>query len=167
LHLAAAQGLHGLHAAAAQGLHGLHFAAAQGLRFAACWSRGTTQADLAAPPLAAQGLHGLQGLLAPAAQGLQGLQAAAAQGLQGLHAAAAQGLHLAAAQGLHLAAAQGLHLAAPHWANAGVGFTASTAATPPTATPVATINGIMVLESRMRFVEIICSVPPGMMKLAS
>ena len=67
--------------------------------------------------LAAQGLHGLQGLAA--AQGLHGL--AAAQGLQGLTAAqglqgltAAQGLQgLAAAHGLHglqgLAAAHGLH----------------------------------------------------------
>ncbi len=42
MHLAAAQGLHGLHLAAAQGLHGLHFDAAQGLHF-----------------LAAQGLQGL------------------------------------------------------------------------------------------------------------
>jgi hypothetical protein len=90
-------------------------ATAQGLQRAALCSRGTTHL-LAAPPAAAQGLHGLQGLQA-AAQGLQGLQAAA-QGLQGLHFAAAQGLQGLQApaaqglQGLHLAAAQGLHFAA-------------------------------------------------------
>jgi hypothetical protein len=86
-----------------------------------------------------------------------------------LHFAAAQGLHFAAAQGLHglhLAAAQGLTFFAAHCASAGAVLVAPITTTPPTATPANTTKGITVLDSSVRFVEIITSLPrPGFSKL--
>jgi hypothetical protein len=110
----AAQGLHGLQPfLGAQGLHGL-----QGLLAQAACSRGTTHFLETAPPLAPQGLHGLQPF---AAQGLQGLQPLAAHGLQGLQPLffAPQGL-----QGLQpLLAAHGLHgRHAASWMGRGLGL---------------------------------------------
>ena len=140
MHLAAAQGLHGLQAAAAHGLHGLHFAAAQGLH-------GLQAA-------AAQGLHGLH---FAAAQGLHGLQAAA----QGLHLAAAQGLGFAPAQGLAFVAAQGLtFFFGAHCANAGLELGPETSIAPPMTTPAKTISGTIVVDSNIVFLDCMFSFPP-------
>jgi hypothetical protein len=123
------------------------------LQRAAVTRRGTKHLLLNPPP-AAQGLHGLQGLHALAAQGLQGFFAA--QGLQPFFAPhgflAAQGLHpFFAAHGLRPAhglqrflAAQGLA------ANATPGSNWPTIAAPPRATPVPTTSGITVVDNSFR-----------------
>jgi hypothetical protein len=103
--------------------------AAHGLSAAAC-SRGTTQLLPLAPPPAAQGLQGLQGLAA--AQGLHGFFAA--QGLHGFFAAHG----FLAAHGL-----QGLHAA---YAGPTAGCTP--VAMPTAATPTSTAKGMTVLDSK-------------------
>jgi hypothetical protein len=128
----AAHGLHGF--LAAHGLQGLGLAAAHGLALAAVCRRGTAQALLAAPPPAA---HGLQGLFA--AHGLQGLHGfLAAQGLQGLH---------------------GLAFLGAHWAAAGFSRTTPVIVTPVMATPAATTSGTIVVDSRIRLLVCMGSLP--------
>ena len=103
---------------------------------------------------AAQGLQGLHGLQAAAAQGLQ----AAAQGL---HFAAAQGLHFAAAQGLGFAAAQGLTTVfAAHCAKAGLAIGPAIRIAPPATAPAKMISGNIVVDSSIFFLDCIFSVPP-------